>query len=170
VAEGFHVSGCVLRQGLRALTRAAGMVIMGAGAIFLVRRITTCLVLVALIGIYAMPLAAALSPSAMDCCAAGMCPMPGRSLARHQSVIHTQPHSEMPDCGMGSLSGSLRKCEMGACATQKDNVVNVGLFVLSAPMGIVRSLVQVPVLAAAPQSEHSVSQIPATPPPRISLS
>jgi hypothetical protein len=146
------------------LTHGAAIATMCDGATLLLRRITTCLVLVALVGIYAMPLAAAFSPDAMDCCSAGMCPRPGRSMS------HSQSHQEMADCGMGSLSGSLRKCKMGACDMQKVNVVNVGLFVLSAPMGIVRSLVQVPVLAAAPQCEHTVSQIPETPPPRTNLS
>jgi hypothetical protein len=126
-------------------------------------------VLVALFGIYAVPLAAAFSRDAMDCCAAGMCPHHGHSLAHHQ-VARQQTHQEMTDCGMGAQSGSMRKYEMGACKTQEDNVVNVGLFVLSAPIRVVRSSVQVPVLLAAARSEHSVSQIPATPPPRTSLS
>jgi hypothetical protein len=146
------------------LTRAALLITMCAGATLLVRRIITCVVLVALAGIYAVPLAAAFASSDMDCCAAGMCPRPGRSLARHQT------HEEMPDCGVGSPSGSLRKCDMGACSTRKDSAVNVGLFVLSAPMRIVRSGVQVPVFILASQSEHAVSQIPETPPPRIPLS
>jgi len=124
---------------------------------------------VALFGIYAVPLAAAFSRDAMDCCAAGMCPRAGHSLAHHQEA-RQQTHQEMANCGMDAQSGSMRKCEMGACETQEDNVVNVGLFVLSAPIRIVRSSMQVPVLLAAPQSEHSISQIPATPPPRTSLS
>lgn len=131
----------------------------------LLRRITTCLVLLALVGIYAMPLAAALSPNAMDCCTAGMCPRPGRAMSHHQT------HEEMPDCdGMGGTAGSMRKCDMGAKNTQKVQAVNLGLFVLSAPVRIVRSATQVPVLVPAAQIEHIVSQIPDTPPPRISLS
>jgi hypothetical protein len=150
---------------LNALTRAALLVTMSGGTISLVRRITTCLVLVALAGIYAMPLAAALSPNAMDCCSAGMCPRPGRAMSHHQT------HEEMPDCdGMGAPAGSMRKCDMGARNTQKVSAVNVGLFVLTAPMRIVRSAMHVPVLAQAPQTEYTVSQIPDTPPPRISLS
>jgi hypothetical protein len=140
------------------------MVNMSAGAIELLRRITTCLVLVALAGIYAMPLAAAFSPSGMECCTTGMCPRPGRAMSHHQT------HEEMPDCAMGEMKGSLRKCEMAACNAQKDNAVNVGLFVLSAPIRIVTSAVHVPVLAQAPIAAHPGSQIPATPPPRISLS
>ena len=170
VAEKLRVSGCVLRQGPARLTRVAAMDIMCAGVLILLRRITTCLVLAAFFGIYAMPLAAAFSPDAMNCCVAGMCPRPGRAMAHHQLASHVQSHREMADCGMGSPSGSLRKCAIGACETQKDTVVSVGLFVLSAPMGIVRSSVQVPVLAAAPKCEHIASQIPETPPPRISLS
>jgi hypothetical protein len=137
---------------------------MGAGAFELLRRITTCLALVTLVGIYAMPLAAALSSSAMECCTTGMCPKPGRAMSHHQT------HEEMPDCAKGDQKGSVRKCEMGACNAQKDNAVNLGLFVLSAPMQIVRSAAQVPVLARAPLTAHPVSQIPETPPPRISLS
>jgi hypothetical protein len=134
---------------------------MCAGAFELLRRITTCLVLAALAGIYAMPLAAAFAPSDMDCCAAGMCPRAGHSLS------HRQTHNEMPDCAMGNESGSLRKCEMGACETQKDNVLNVGVFVFSAPMRVVRSSVHIPVAVSAPEPAHSVSQIPETPPPRL---
>jgi hypothetical protein len=147
-----------------ALTRIVAMVSMGAGAFELLRRITTCLVLVALVGIYAMPLAAALSPSAMECCTTGMCPRPGRAMSHHQT------HEEMPDCAKGEQKGSLRKCEMAACNAQKDNAVNIGLFVLSAPMRTMRSAVQVPVLVTASRPAHQVSQIPETPPPRISLS
>jgi len=153
-----------------ALTHTSAAAKLCIGANLLSRRITTCVVLVALFGIYAVPLAAAFSRDAMDCCSAGMCARPGRSLAHHQMAAHQQTHEEMADCGMGSQTGSMRKCEMGACETQKDNVVNVGLFVLSAPTGIARSSAQVPVLSAAPQPEHSVSQIPATPPPRTFLS
>jgi hypothetical protein len=131
----------------------------------MLRRITTCLVLVALVGIYAMPLAAALSSRAMECCATGMCPRPGRAMSHHH-----QTNEEMPDCAMGGQKGSLRKCEMAACNAQKDNAVNIGLFVLSAPTRIVTSAAQVPVLARAPLAAHPVSQIPETPPPRISLS
>ena len=152
-----------------ALTHASAAATLCIGANLLLRRITTCAVLVALFGIYTVPLAAAFSRDAMDCCAAGMCPRAGHSLAHHQ-VARQQTHQEMTDCGMDAQSGSMRKCEMGACKTQEDNVVNVGLFVLSAPIRVVRSSVQVPVLLAAAQSEHSVSQIPATPPPRTSLS
>jgi hypothetical protein len=131
----------------------------------LVRRITTCLVLVALAGIYAMPLAAALSPNAMDCCTAGMCPRPGRTMS------HNQMHEEMPDCdGMGGPGSSMRKCDMGSSNTQRVQAVNVGLFVLSAPIGVIQSFAQVSTLVAAPLSEYVVSQIPGTPPPRISLS
>jgi hypothetical protein len=121
-------------------------------------------VLIALCGIYAMPLAAALSPDAIDCCTAGMCPRPGRAMAHHQS------HEEMPDCdGMGS-AGSMRKCDMGAHDTQKVSAVNVGLFILSAPMKIARDSAQVSLFVAAPQLERAVSSIPDTPPPRVSLS
>jgi hypothetical protein len=138
---------------------------MCAGVILVVRRITTCLVLVALIGIYAMPLAAALSPSPMDCCAAGMCPRPGHSMAHHQT------HEEMLDCdGMGVQTGSMRKCDMAACDTQKVSAVNVGLFVLSAPVKIVGSSARFSILVQTPLSEYMISQIPVTPPPRISLS
>jgi hypothetical protein len=136
---------------------------MGAGAIKLLRRITTCLVLVALAGIYAMPLAAALSLNAMDCCAAGMCPMPGRVMSHHQT------HEEMPDCD-GMARSAMRKCDMGARNTQKVQAVNVGLFVLSAPIRILRSAVQVSLFVVAPQLERAIFSIPETPPPRISLS
>jgi hypothetical protein len=152
------------------LTRLSFAAKLRTGANLLLRRITTCAVLVALFGIYAAPLAAAFSTDTMDCCSAGMCPRPGRSLAHHQMAALQQTHEEMADCGMGSQSGSMRKCEMGACETQKDNVLQVGLFVLSAPMRVLRRSVQAPVLALAPQTEHSVSQIPATPPPRRFLS
>jgi hypothetical protein len=118
----------------------------------------------ALAGIYAMPLAAALSPNAMDCCTAGMCPRPGRAMSHHQTP------EQMPDCdGMGS-SGSMRKCGMGARNTQKISAVNVGLFVLSAPAKLVRSSAKIFISAASPLPEYFVSQIPVTPPPRISLS
>jgi hypothetical protein len=137
---------------------------MCAGSIVLLRRVTTCVVLVALVGIYAAPLAAAFSSGGMDCCAAGMCPRPGHSMTHHHA------HDEMPDCGMGKQSLSLRKCEMAACTKQIDNAVNVGLFVLAEPMEIICSLVQVPLLVSAPQSERAVSQIPETPPPRTNLS
>ncbi len=147
------------------MTPAPGMANMCGRAIILIRRITTCLVLVALAGIYAMPLAAALSPNAMDCCTAGMCPRPGRTMNHHSS------HEEMPDCdGMGGAGGSMRKCGMGARNTQKVSAVNVGLFVLSTPIGIVRSFAQISILVAAPLSDYVVSQNPVTPPPRISLS
>jgi hypothetical protein len=153
-----------------ALTRSSAAAKLCAGEILLLRRITTCVVLTALFGLYGVPLASAFSRNAVDCCAAEMCPRPGRSLAHHQVVAHQQSHQEMVDCGMGAQSGSLRKCEIGACETQKDTVVNVGLFVLYAPMRVVRSSVQVPVLVAAPQAERALSQIPETPPPRTSLS
>jgi hypothetical protein len=147
-----------------ALTRIVAIVTMVAGAIELLRRITTCLVLGALVGIYAMPLAAALSSSAMECCTTGMCPKPGRAMSQHQT------REEMPDCAMGELKGSLRKCEMAACNAQKDNAVNLGLFVLSAPTQILRSAVQFPFVVAAPQLERALSAIPDTPPPRTVLS
>jgi len=138
---------------------------MCAGAILLLRRVTTCVILLALAGIYAMPLAAALSPNAMDCCTAGMCPRPGRAMS------HQQTHEEMADCdGMGTTTRSMRKCDMGARNTQKVQAVNVGLFVLSAPMRLVQSAARVSILMAAPFSEYVVSQIPVTPPPRISPS
>ena len=143
---------------LDALTPVVSMVSMGAGAFELLRRITTFLVLVALVGIYAMPLAAALSPNAMECCSAGMCPRPGRAMSHHQM------REEMPDCG------GMRKCDMGATNTQKDNAVNVGLFVLSAPIRILRSATQVQLMVAAPQLERAFSSIPETPPPRLLLS
>jgi hypothetical protein len=138
---------------------------MSAGAILLLRRITTCLVLLALAGIYAMPLAAALSPNAMDCCTGGMCPRPGRAMSHHQM------REEMPDCdGMGTPAGSMRKCDMGARNTIKVSAVNVVLFVLSAPVRILRSAVLVSISVVAPLPEYFVSQIPVTPPPRISHS
>lgn len=152
-----------------ALTGLSAAAKLCAGEFQLLRRITTCVVLTALFGLYGLPLASAFSLGAMDCCAAGMCPRPGRSLAHHQTMTHQQAHQETPDCGTGAQRGSPRKCEMGACETRTDNVVNVGVFVLSAPARIVRSSVQVPVLAATPQSGHSISQIPETPPPRTSL-
>jgi hypothetical protein len=64
----------------------------------------------------------------------------------------------------------MRKCDMGARNTQKVQAVNVGLFVFSAPITILRSSPQVPFLAAAPNLVRAVSSIPDTPPPRISLS
>jgi len=138
---------------------------MCAGAILLLRRITTCLVLLALAGIYAMPLAAALSPNAMDCCTGGMCPRPGHAMSHHQT------REEMPDCdGMGTPGGSMRKCDMGARNTLKVSAVNVGLFVLSAPVRILRSAALVSISVTAPLPEYFVTQIPVTPPPRISLS
>ena len=150
---------------LTALTRIVAMDTIGAGAFQLLRRITTCLVLVALVGVYAMPLAAALLPNAMECCAAGMCPRPGRAMSHHQR------HEEMPDCdGMGAARGAMRKCDMGATNTQKNNAVNIGLFVLSAPMQIVTSATQAQLVVAAPQLEHPISTSPETPPPRTSLS
>jgi hypothetical protein len=158
------VPGYTFFPGQDALTHIEAMVSMDAGAFELLRRITTCLVLVALVGIYAMPLAAALAPSAMECCTTGMCPRPGRAMSHHQT------HEEMPDCAKGEQKGSPRKCEMAACNAQKDNAVNIGLFVLSAPMRIVQSVAQFPVLASASRPAHTVSQIPETPPPRTSLS
>jgi hypothetical protein len=147
------------------LTRIAAMVNMSAGAFELLRRITTCLVLAALAGIYAMPLAAVLSADAMECCTAGMCPMPGRGMSHHQT------REEMPDCdGMGAARGAMRKCDMGATNTQKVQAVSVGLFVLSAPIRIVQSSVQVPLAVVAPQLERAFSSIPETPPPRTFLS
>jgi len=140
------------------------MVSMSTGAFELLRRITTCLILVALAGIYAMPLAAAFASSDMDCCVAGMCPRAGHSMSQHHTL------KDMPDCAMGSLAGSMRQCEMGACDTHNDSPIRVGLFVLSAPMHVVRSSVHVPVLTPAPQQAHPVSQVPETPPPQISLS
>jgi hypothetical protein len=141
------------------------MINMFAGAILLLRRITTCVVLLALAGVYAMPLAAALSPNAMDCCTGGMCPRPGRSMGHHQTP------EQMPDCdGMGAPARSMRKCDMGARNTVKVQAVNVGLFVLSAPMNLVRNSAKVLITVAAPVSEYFVSKIPITPPPRISLS
>jgi hypothetical protein len=159
-----RVAGYAFFPRLHALTRNVAVVSICAGAIELLHRFTTCLVLVALVGIYAMPLAAAFSSSGMECCTAGMCPRPGRAMTHHQT------HEEMPDCAMGEMKGSLRKCEMAACNAQKDNAVNIGLFVLSAPTQILRSAVQVSVFAQAPFVAHPVSQIPETPPPRISLS
>jgi hypothetical protein len=70
---------------------------------------------------------------------------------------------------MGEQSDSLRECEMGACGTSKENAVNIGLFVLSARMQIVRSSTQDTVSVSAPGPEHPVSQIPDIPPPRTSL-
>jgi hypothetical protein len=154
---------------LNSLTRIVALVSMGAGVFELLRRITTCLVLVALLGIYAMPLAAALSLNAMDCCAAGMCPMPGRGMSHQQSVTQHQTHEEMPDCD-GMARGATRKCDMGARNAQKVQTVNVGLFVLSAPMKIVTSAVQSAVLPRAPIAANPVSRIPETPPPQIVLS
>ena len=61
---------------------------------------------------------------------------------------HHQTHEEMPDCAMGELKGSLRKCDMAACNAQKDNAVNIGLFVLLRQRyRLQRNAVQIPVLA-----------------------
>jgi hypothetical protein len=147
------------------LTCATGMINMFAGAILLLRRITTCVVLLALAGIYAMPLAAALSPNAMDCCTGGMCPRPGRAMG------HQQTREQMPDCdGMGAPARSMRKCDMGASNSPKVQAVNVGLFVLSAPTKLVRSSAKALITVAIPISEYFVSHVPVSPPPRISLS
>jgi hypothetical protein len=125
---------------------------------------------VALAGIYAAPLAAAYAPSGADCCAIGMCPHLGHSHARQHSGSHNQSHQEMPDCAMGSQTGSMRMCEMGACGSKNENVIRVALVVLSAPVQIIQSVAEVRVSASPFEPEHSVSQIPETPPPRTVLS
>jgi hypothetical protein len=158
--SGSFTIGC----GVDSLTPMVVTANMCDGAIDLVRRITTCVVLLALVGIYAAPLAAAFAPAGMDCCAAGMCPRPGHSSPRHQSS------QKMPNCAMGSQNGSARDCEMGACESHSASVLSMDFFVLSSPVSIVRAAAQVAVSLAAPPLEHSVSQIPATPPPRTSLS
>lgn len=152
------------------LTCVTAVAIMIAGAIELLRRISTCLLLVALAGIYAAPLAAALAPTGMDCCAAGMCLHSGHSGARQQSRGQNQSHKKMANCEMGSQTGSMRECQMGACGSKNENVIRVALVVLSAPVMITHSPVEVPVSAQAFEPEHLISQIPETPPPRIILS
>ncbi len=151
-------------RGVDSLTPAIAVVKICTGAIDLLRRITTCVVLLALVCIYAAPLAAAFAPAGMDCCAAGMCPRPGHSSPRHQSS------QKMPNCAMGSQSGSTRDCEMGACESHSASVLSMDYFVLTSPVSIVRAAAQVSVSLAAPPLEYSVSQIPATPPPRTGLS
>jgi hypothetical protein len=143
---------------------------MSAERTELLRRITTCLLLLALAGIYAAPLAAAFAPTGMDCCAAGMCPLAGHSHSRHQAGGQNQSHQRMPNCAMGSESGSMRECQMGACGSQHEDVVRVAPFVLSAPVQIIQSPVEASVSARPFEPEHLVSQIPETPPPRITFS
>jgi hypothetical protein len=125
---------------------------------------------VGLAGIYTAPLAAAFAPDALDCCATGMCPRPGHAGTHYHSGTRQQTQNKMPDCGMGSQSGATRMCEMGACETKNENVVSFGVFVMSAPMRIIRSTIQVSVSPSAIDLEIPVSQIPDTPPPRISHS
>ena len=63
-------------------------------------------------------------------------------MSHGKSVTHHQTREEMPDCdGMGAPGSSMRKCDMGARNTQKVSAVNVGLFVLSSPIGIEQSFV-----------------------------
>ena len=90
-------------------------------------------------------------------------------MSHHQSVAQHQTHQEMPNCD-GMARGSMRKCDLGAKDAAKNNVVNVGLFVLFAPTRILRSATQVSVVVAAPQLVRALSSIPETPPPRVSIS
>jgi hypothetical protein len=156
--------------GGHSLTRVTAVAIMVPEQFQLLRRITTCLLLVALAGIYAAPLAATFAPTGADCCAAGMCPLQGHSHTRQHSGSHNQSHQKMADCGMGSEASSMRMCEMGACGSKNENVIRVALVVLSAPVQLVHSPVEVSIPAQAFEPEHLVSQIPETPPPRITLS
>lgn len=71
---------------------------------------------------------------------------------------------------MGSQAGSMRMCEMGACNSQRENVVREAIFVLSAPVRMAQSPVQIPISAQPAEPEYSVSSIPDTPPPRKILS
>ena len=143
---------------------------MFAGANCLLRKIATCFLLVALAGIYAAPLAAAFAPSGMDCCATGMCPRPAHSHAQHKSSSAMASHTHMADCGMGSQTGAMRMCGMGACNNQRENVVRVAIFLLSAPVRVIESRVENSIWAQPAQLAHSISAIPDTPPPRTFLS
>jgi len=159
-----------VRTGAVSLTPATAVVIMIAGAIELLRRITTCLLLLALAGIYASPLAAAFAPAGGDCCAAGMCPHPGHSHSRHSSENREQSHQKMANCAMGSQTSSAREYAMCACESKNENVIRAALVVLSAPVLITYSTVEVPVSPHEIEPEHLISRIPETPPPRTRLS
>jgi hypothetical protein len=129
----------------------------------MIRRLTGSVLLLVFAVIYALPLSAAFSPAnPLDCCVGGMCARPGH-------MAKTAPaRKATPVCPVRSFQHSTMPCcEASACERHDDNVIYVGLFVLSAPMEISRPEIQTQVVPAELESMHPIFPLPETPPPRF---
>lgn len=130
----------------------------------MLRRITTFVVLGALAGIYAFPLAAAIFPLGIsDCCANGMCP-------RMKQAAKTETEDDaMPDCAMNDQKSSAPvacKCVAGPCETHTGNTISIGYYVLPAPAKVVYAATSSTLSSKPSHFSRPLPSIPKAPPPR----
>src|SRR5580658_4813720 len=128
----------------------------------MIRRITSLVFLLTLVGTYASPLAEALvSTQVMDCCKNGMCP-----LHRNGATKHTQ-HEKMPMCDKDKHSeSSTPTCQASPCSPQEKIALGVSAYLLPIPAQLVFAAVKTICPVSVTQIFTSVSQLPETPPPR----
>jgi hypothetical protein len=130
----------------------------------MLRRITTFVVLGALAGMYAFPLAAAIFPSGIsDCCAHGMCPR-----MKHAAKTETEDDA-MPDCGMNDQKSSAPvtcECVASSCDTHTGNTISIGYYVLPAPTRVVFAEPVSPFAGVSSQFARNITAVPDAPPPR----
>jgi hypothetical protein len=130
----------------------------------MLRRITTFVVLGALAGIYAIPLAAAIFPLGIsDCCAHGMCP-------RMKQAAKTETEDDaMPDCAMNDQKSGAPvacKCVASPCEARTGNTISIGYYVLPAPTRVVFAEPVSPFVGVSLQFARNITAIPDAPPPR----
>ncbi|HXQ98518.1 MAG TPA: hypothetical protein VN774_08760 [Candidatus Limnocylindrales bacterium] len=142
------------------------MSVKGSSRTIVLRRFNTFVVLAALAGIYAVPLAAAIFPADLpDCCAHGMCP-------RQRAEAKSQTSDDaMPDCPMhDQKSEPMSCCRACACSTSHDTAIGIGYYVLPAPTRVVFAESVSPFVGLASQFVPNITAVPDAPPPRTSLS
>lgn len=143
------------------------MSVKGLTQAIVFRRITTFVLLIAVAGIYAVPLAEALAlPGTPDCCANGMCP-------RMKHEAKPKASDAMPDCPMNDQNAGKSeccKCKASDCGTRSGNAVGIGYFFLQAPAKIFYAVVTSPLARAHSQVAQPLPNVPEAPPPRTQLS
>ena len=118
-----HAFGLEYRNGVELRCCWGRTSVKGSCRATMLRRITTFLVLGALAGIYAFPLAAAIFPSGIsDCCAHGMCPR-----MKHAAKTETEDDA-MPDCAMNDQKSGAPvacKCVASPCETHTGKTISI---------------------------------------------
>jgi hypothetical protein len=128
----------------------------------MLRRITSFVFLLALVGTYAAPLAEALvSTQVMECCKNGMCP-----LHRNGATKHAQ-REKTPMCDVEKhSSSSTRACQASPCSPQEKIALGVSAYILPIPARLVFAALKTICPVSVTEVFSSVSQLPETPPPR----